>query len=546
MKKLFLIPLILLLAASLVLGSCGETTTTTTPAATTTTTATQPTTPTSSTTTTRTTTTAAPAGPTGTLRLSIAAFANESFDPIVLAYSFDALIYDPVVTYDPQGEPIPALAESWTLSPDGKTWTFKIRKGIKFHNGDALTSADFMFSLERFMSTESTNPWSPTFRRTFESMEAPDDYTWVLHTLAPEPFLTTALAAFQIVPKNYIEKNGVDYFRKNPIGTASWRFVKFTSGVSLELEAVKDHWYRTPAFEKLVIELVPEETTRIAKLKRGETDIIPVSIDRAIDLRDQAFVLQPLALPNMLVVTFPGTWLTDGPTSDIRVRQALSLSIKRQEIIDTYFRGFGTPGGGFFMSPVTWGWDPAWQADPYDPDEAKRLLEEAGYPDKFQNPVITVYATTVSWIPDFMQLLAGYWDAVGIKVQLVPIDNAKLNSMVLVRGSEGVLGTIVPALTPAAQNNVYQSNNLLTSKGVRTTGNDPKLDDLFARMTVELDPDKRKELYRELQEYGWSLYITFGTVQVFDQLAVSPEVGEFSADLYIELYRSLAAVQHKQ
>jgi len=463
-----------------------------------------------------------------------------------LAYSFDALIYDPVVTYDLQGEAIPALAESWTLSPDGKTWTFKIRKGVKFHNGDELTSADFVFSLQRFMSPESTNPWSPTFRRTFDRMEAPDAYTWVLRTLAPEPFITAALAAFQIVPKNYIEKNGVDYFRKNPVGTGSWKFVKFTSGVSLELEAVKDHWYRTPAFEKAVIELVPEESTRIAKLKRGETDIAPVSIDRAIEMQRNGFALQPLVLPSVLVVTFPGIWLTDGPTSDVRVRQAMSFAINRQEIVNTFFRGFGKPGGSFFMSPQTWGWDPNWQPDPYDQAKAKELLAAAGYPGKFKDPVIKVYATTVNWIPDFMQLLAGYWDAVGIKLQLVPIDNAKLNSMVLVRGSQGIIGTVVPALTPAAQNNVYQSNNLYTSKGVRTTGNDPKLDDLFARMSVEVDPNTRKALFREFQEYGRSLYIAVGTVQAFDQLALGPSVGEFSADLHIELFRALAAVQHKK
>lgn len=540
---MFTVPILILLVVGWIFTSCAQTATS--PSS-----ATTPSSPTTAKTTSSPTTSPAQAstptskGPAGTLRLSLPAFANESLDPIVLAYSFNTAMLDPVLTYDLQGEPVPALAESWTLSPDGKTWTFKVRKGVKFHNGDDLTSADFAFSLDRFMSKESTNPWSPTFRRVFDSQETPDPYTWVLHTKEPEPFLTAAYAAFQIVPKNYIEKNGVDYFRKNPVGTGSWKFTKFTSGVSFEFEAVKNHWYRTPAFDKLVIELVPEEVTRVSKLQRGETDIIPVSIDRAIELKRGGFRLQSLVLPNTLSVTFPGTWMTDGPTSNVKVRQAMSLAINRQEIVDTFFRGFGKPGGGFFMSENTWGWDPKWQPDPYDPDGAKKLLAEAGYPGKFQNPVITVYSTTVSWIPDFMQLLAGYWDAVGIKVQLVPIDNAKLNSMVLVRGSPGIIGTVVPALTPSAQNNIYQSNNLLTSKGVRTTANDPKMDDLFARMSVELDADKRKALFRELQEYGRSLYITFGTVEAFDQLAVGSSTGEFAADLHIDLYRAMAAVQH--
>jgi len=487
--------------------------------------------------------------PSGTLRVSMVNFGSETFDPLILNAVWLDIIHNTALTFTPQGEATGRVAESYSLSPDGKTWTFKIRKGVKFHNGDEVTSADFMFTFERFISPESKNPWANGLRRAFDRMEAPDAYTWVFHTKAPEPFLTASFANFHITPKNYIQKNGVDHFRKNPVGTGSWKFVKLISGTSLELEAVKDHWLLTPAFEKCIIDLVPEEATRIAKLKRGETDIAPVSLDRAAELKREGLGLQPMVLPSIPALAFPGTWLTKGPMSELKVRQALSFAINRQEIANTFFRGFAKPGGTWFLSESTWGWDPAWKPDPFDPNKAKELLKEAGYPGKFQDPVIKVYSNAPAvapWLPDFMQILAGYWEAVGIKTKIEPVDWAQLNSMFFVRGSEGIVGTVVPYVTTGQPNNVYHCQNLYTSKGIHSTGNDPKLDALFNKLLVELDRDKAKALYREFQEYGRSIYIVIGTVQIFDQLGLSPKVGEFAADLHRSFQHSLAGIQHKK
>ena len=185
----------------------------------------------------------------------------------------------------------------------------------------------------------------------------------------------------RILPKNYIEKNGVDNFRKHPIGSGPWKFVKFVSKTSMEMEANTEHWRQVPAFEKVIDLMVPEESTRIALLKRGEVDIaVGLSLDRVVELKKEGWRTLSAGLPTLMNINFTGTWLTKGPTSDIRVRQAMSFAVNRQELCDTYYKGFAKPGSRWFMEEHGWGWDPSWKPDPYDPNKAKALLKEAGYP----------------------------------------------------------------------------------------------------------------------------------------------------------------------
>jgi peptide/nickel transport system substrate-binding protein len=126
------------------------------------------------------------AAPAGTLRVASADFGQESMDPINIASNWGWAMYDELLTVDLQGNVIGNVAEKYDLSQDGLTWTFTIRKGIKFHNGDPLTSADVVFSLQRFGSKESTNPWSPYILKNNESITAPDDYTVVYKAQKPE------------------------------------------------------------------------------------------------------------------------------------------------------------------------------------------------------------------------------------------------------------------------------------------------------------------------------------------------------------------------
>ncbi len=491
------------------------------------------------------------AKPAGTLRVADdeIGWGYESMDPIVYESFWGWAMYDSLLTFDPKGNIVGSVAESYKLSPDGKTWTFKIRKGMKFHNGEPVTSADVAFSVVRFSSKESTNPWSPYLRNNFESVETPDTYTFVYHSAKPEPALAVPFAWTRILPKNYIEKEGIENFRKRPIGSGPWKFVKFVSKTSMEMEANTQHWRQVPAFEKCIDQLVPEESTRIAMLKRGDVDIaVNLSYDRIVEMKKAGFGLQPAGLPTLANINFTGTFMTQGPTSDKRVRQAMSYAINRQELCDTFYKGLAKPGGRWFMDEYTWGWDPSWKPDPYDPNKVKALLKEAGYPAKFKDPVINIFCQQ-GVQADLMQALAGYWDAAGIQTKINIIDAMTYGGYIFVRAKDAsvpMVGGIWPWIFPGFFNNVYHSANMYKSTGVHTTANDPKADAMYDKAVAELDPAKAKKLWTEFQSYGYDMWVTVGIIRVPTYLVVGPKVGQFTSNAHLSLWDALASIQHKK
>ena len=490
------------------------------------------------------------AEPKGTLKVAMADFSHETFDPINFISRWSWALDDALITHDPQGNIVGEIAESFTISPDGKTWTFKIRKDVKFHNGDPLTAHDVAFSVKRFSSEESTNPWSPYLRRNLAGMEVPDDYTFVYKTNKPEPQLVEPFAQVRILPKDYIEKNGMEYYKKNPIGSGPWKFVKHVQETSFEMEANTEHWRAVPAFKKVIEYQYPEEATRVAMLQRGEVDLIgSLSFDRNVELKKEGFRLQPIGLPVLGNIAFVGTFWTDNPTKDIRVRRAMSYAINRQEICDTFFRGLAKPGARWFMDEHTWGWDPKWKADPYDPEKALALLKEAGYPKKFKNTKIILFSPPTNYTPDLMQILAGYWAEVGIRVDVKIVDDVELGGMIFVRAKDAsapVVGNMWPWVFGGAFNNVYHSANMFTSKGVHTTANDPKADELYAKAVNELDLVKAKKSWTEFMNYAYDvMFVNMGIMSIPDYWVVGPQIGEVTSNAHLSIWDAYAGIQHK-
>jgi peptide/nickel transport system substrate-binding protein len=484
----------------------------------------------------------------GTLRVASADFGQESVDPINIATTWGWAMYDTLVTYDAKGNVVGNVAEKYDLSSDGLTWTFNIRKGIKFHNGDPLTAADVVFSLQRFGSKESTNPWSPYILKNNESITAPDDYTVVYKAQKPEWPLKIPFGQTHILPKNYFDKVGQDGFRQAPIGSGAYKFSKWVPKTSFEYDANPDYWGAAkPQWAHIIETLVPEEATRVAQLQRGEVDMIGnLSFDRLTALKNSGFKLQEIGLPTLANISFPGTFMTSGPTSDIRVRQAMSYAINRQEICDTYYKGLAKPGGFWFFSEQTWGFDSAqFKADAYDPDKSKQLLQDAGYPGKFNPQTITLYTTAVA--ADLMQILQGYWEAIGVTVDVQTVDTPVYNGMVFVRAKDATekqVGAIWPWVNVGFFNNVYHSANMFTSTGVHTTSNDTKADAMYQAAIQELDDAKAKKLWQDLMHYGYdTMWINVELVEVPTYWAVGPNVGAFTNRTFINLWDTYAGIQ---
>lgn len=544
MKKLFFISLILLIALSILLTSCGKSTETT--AATT-----KPPTTTAATTTPATTTpaTTAPTTPalTGTLRATVPSW-TETFDPN-LQTTQEYLLFEHLIGIDTEGNFIGELATDWSVSDDGLVWTYNIRHGIKFHNGDDLTAADVKFSIERVQKEGSMSPWIGEYKATIDSIETPTDFTVVINCKKVNYMFYTSIWGCPIVPKHYIETNGDAYFNEHPIGTAPWKFVKLTPGVSIEMDAVPDHWRITPQWAHLIVELVPESSTALAKLRNGETDIVAVNMDEALQIKDEGYELRILGRPTSPVVCMLGSWATDGPLSDLRVREALSLAINRQEIADSFFNGLAQPGGVVWTAPSSWGYDPAWTTGSYfeyDRVKARALLAEAGYPDAFANPEITIFShATQSWLPDLHLILSGYWEAVGVQTKIVPIDGGELRAEMYGAKEPNLYGGACIWNMPTMQVSTPFLFSAMHSTGNWQLLHDPVFDGLWASINTSPSQDMQKEFFQDTIKYFLDQYVCCGIVNLYTYYAVSGDIGDWTLRFQYDLWGGFAGINRK-
>lgn len=198
----------------------------------------------------------------------------ESLDPATCSYLVSAqfplyLFHDALVKPMPEGLHTPCLAESWTVTPDGRVFEFKLRKGVKFHNGEIMTAEDVVFSFWRYQSSNGKMIHDKT-----EKVEIVNPYTVRFHFKEGFPdfldyFAPGASSIGWVVPKKYVEKVGVAGFKRHPIGAGPYKFVEFSAGTNLIGEAFEDFWKKVPHIKRLEFHTIPEPATRLTMVKRG-------------------------------------------------------------------------------------------------------------------------------------------------------------------------------------------------------------------------------------------------------------------------------------
>jgi peptide/nickel transport system substrate-binding protein len=542
LKKLLSISVLLLLAAIMLFTSCGGGTTTTAPPTTVPTTAP----PTSVT----------PTGPTGTITVASVDFGYESMDPVFYESLWGQSWYDSLLRWDENGIFIPGVADSWSVSENGCDWTFKIHQGIKFHNGDPLTSADVKWTVDRFGDMSlSSNPWSYYISDIYNKIGSycPDDYTFVFKSAKPEPAQQIVFAWTRILPKAYYESVGKDGFAAAPIGSGPWKFKELITKQKMTIEANTEYWRpdEIPAYQYYTELMVPEQATRIAMLKNGEVDIaLGIDYDRLPDLKAAGFtVMTQPGPPGTSSLCILGSWLPDaGPVSDIRVRKALSYSLDRQEIVDTWYQGYGdATAGQFYMYPGCFGWDEGLRCDTFDLDLAQALMREAGYPGKWADPTIHIFTTAAG--QDYILMLMGYWEAAGLQVQLEVLDSTIYTSYFFnftrIKEGDPNVGWIFTWSYQSFFNCMYHSSNMYTSWGVHNVGQDPVIDKLYLKAANEKDPVKSAQYFGEFQVAARAMYWNIG-VCVFDTLIVynSKTIGAWTGRNWVGMADALAGIQH--
>jgi peptide/nickel transport system substrate-binding protein len=292
----------------------------------------------------------------------------------------------------------PSLATSWKPLSD-TVWEFKLRRGVKFHNGDPMTAEDVKYSFDRVLEPGAEKKKSPQYGnvRAIKEVKIVDPETIHIVTDKPFPLLLERLVFFPIVPKKHIEKVGDEAFGSTAtVGTGPWKLVEWKRDQYIRLEAFDQHWRGRPPFKHLIIRAIPEVSTQIAELKTGGVDLIRnVSADLVPELKanPQTYV----SSTPILRVHYVELDMRVAPFDKKLVRQAANYAIDRQAIIQKLMGGLGQQVATT-VQPAAFGFDPDVKPYAYDSKKAKELLAQAGYPNGVD---VTVHSAFVEFRPVF-------------------------------------------------------------------------------------------------------------------------------------------------
>ena len=346
-------------------------------------------------------------------------------------------IFDKLVQMDADSRMIPGIATSWkTLDPT--TWEFKLRKGVKFHDGSELTAEDVAFSIDRVAQIPNSPGPFVAYTKAIVGKQIVDPYTIRFKTAAPHPLMPNDLSTIYIVSRKVATGASTEDFNtgKATVGSGRFRFVRYANGDRVELARNDAYWGEKAPWDKITFRIVKNEASRVAALLSGGVDAIeqpPIadlprvksdprfSVSSNMSHRVIYFNFDHLERASPFVTGKDGKPLAKNPLRDLRVRKAISKAINRPAIAERVMEGQATPAGQL-VSEKLFGNVPGMKAEAYDPDGAKKLLAEAGYPDGFN---LTIHGPSGRYVNDekIVQAVAQMLTRVGIvsKVETAPM-----------------------------------------------------------------------------------------------------------------------------
>ena len=427
-------------------------------------------------------------------------------------------VFEPLMRFDAKFQPQPALAVSWKAI-DEKTWEIKLRQGVTFHDGAPFTADDVVFSFAR-IPTLLLSPSSFVYAvKPIVRTEVVDPFTLRLHTAAPVPLLPYNLTNVAIVSKRHGEGMTTASFNalQSAIGTGPYRITAFLVGEQATFQRNEAWWDKQPWWTTVSYRGVADNAARIATLRAGEADII--------DQVPTSDVAGLKANPKITVIAMPGQrliylapdasrpvtpFVTDqagkpmeaNPLRDPRVRRALSLAINREGLKDHVMDGYAAPTGQLMPEGLS-GYEPAIPVDPYDPEHAKRLLAEAGYPSGFG---LTLHGPNNRYMNDakLVEAVAQMWTRVGVKTQVDLMPAAAFFSRVLRAefsmhlagwaSDTGEASSDLTELVASSDPDKGRGAVFMPDKYAN-----PKVDTIIEQALATIDQDKRESLYREAE-----------------------------------------------
>lgn len=395
-------------------------------------------------------------------------------------------------------EIVPDLAESWETSKDGLIWTFKLRKGIRFTDGSPFNAHAVKFSLERILDKKTASPNRSLFIPITE-IETPDDYTIRLKTKTPFASLLENLAAAAggMLSPSAVNRWGDD-FGRNPVGTGPFILEKWIPGEMAVLVKNKNYFGKPANIDKIIYKPVPEGSARAIELESGQADIVNRIPPEA--------VARLKANPNLNIRIIPSTFQVfwelnsrKAPFNDIRVRKAVNYAVDKEAIVDKILGGYGSVPDGLFppgvqarMKLLPYG---------YDPERAKSLLAEAGYPKGFKTKLWTTHGRYMK-DKEVAEAIQGYLARIGIETEFKIWEwsayQKTIYSPAIEDGGMWILGTSIPTA------DWRLTRKFTTGDPSNLTGySNPKVDELLMKARATMDYTKRMDLYKEIQRIVW-------------------------------------------
>lgn len=420
-----------------------------------------------------------------------------SLDPqaIVNQKSFSVYcnLYEGLVRYNSSTHEVePCLATDWTKIDD-TTYHFNLRQGVKFHDGNTMTSQDVIFSFERALESGVVS----TYLKFIDKVEADGDYAVTMHTKVPYAQIVTALSnpSAVIVSKAAVEKSGEE-FAKNPVGTGPYMLNEWKAADEISLVAFDDYWGEPAKTKNVVFKVIPEGSQRTIMLENGEADIacavLPNDASRIEEDSDLTLVHE--AGYKCMLLYFKCNSTT--PVGNKLVRQAIQYAINKQQIVDAVINGYGQVGA-LYATPLTVGYNADKdKGDLYDPEKAKSLLSQAGYPNGFK---LDLYCSSGQTYEEIATILQSQLAEVNIDLNVLVMESNTINEK-FYNGEE------VP-IRMGFYNNLCGDTDLLMQKLLPDAYGQVYFNDqitaLMNKARAESDSAKRQETYDEF----WDILI---------------------------------------
>jgi len=472
---------------------------------------------------------------------------SQNADPTALVstadYMINELIYDGLINLTAKGK-VPGLAESWVISPDGKQIDFKLRKNVKFHNGDPFTAEDVKFTFDKILAPDGTHSYRRGFQDSLERVDVVDPYTarFILKNPWPAFFTTARYALTHIVPKAYYEKLGQKGFKDKPIGTGPYKLNDWKAGEWSKFEANEQYWGPVPKVKFVTERLVAEPFTRYAMLERGEaviaTGLTGALLDKARASKDMKVIMSPYAGTSGILFN-----KTEFPEAkDKRVRLAIAYAINRAAIAKNLLGGVCEPATSI-ITPGTFGYLDGIPQIPYDPAKAKALLAEAGVKPGTKVPFVyhTQAFAALPGAPQVLEAIAGNLEAVGLVIDRKSVDTDAWMSMM--RGNKAYGIFYAPSGTPddggELINTWFAANSAWTPRSVQV----PEYDTIFKEQQQTADPAKRLALLQKFAKLEQENFEMVPLLWCSTPYAVSTKVKAWSPALGSGYYLSLGTLE---